>query len=91
MTQDAWFVILGVFFIVWIIFYLKRKKGRYASPVFGIVSLIAGFLVEIFAVSQNLWNYTGGNWPLILWPTYFMAGMMVFEVADFLGRRFLKE
>jgi hypothetical protein len=37
-------------------------------------------LMEFFAVSTGLWSYTPGNWPVILWPTYFVAILFGYQL-----------
>ena len=37
-------------------------------------------LMEFFAVSTNLWHYTPGDWPVILWPTYFTAILFGYQL-----------
>jgi hypothetical protein len=37
-------------------------------------------LMEFFAVSMNLWHYTPGDWPVILWPTYFVAILFGYQM-----------
>ena len=37
-------------------------------------------LMEFFAVSVGLWSYTSGNWPVILWPTYFVAILFGYQL-----------
>jgi hypothetical protein len=52
--------------------------------------MVALAFMELFAVSMNLWQYTPGNWPVILWPTYFAAilfGYQLLRVIEGLFRR----
>jgi len=37
-------------------------------------------LLELFAVSVGLWDYTPGNWPVILWPTYVAAILFGYQL-----------
>ena len=42
--------------------------------------MLALGLMEFFAVSTNLWHYTPGDWPVILWPTYFAAILFGYQL-----------
>ena len=71
-----WYILLAAFLSTWAVLLIARRKYRAIheakEQVFlalgGMVSLA---LMEFFAVSTGLWDYTSGNWPIILWPTYF--------------------
>jgi hypothetical protein len=52
----------------------------------GMVSLA---LMEFFAVSTGLWTYTPGNWPIILWPTYFAAILFGYQLLRTIERLFM--
>jgi hypothetical protein len=49
----------------------------------GMISLA---LMEFFAVSTGLWTYTPGNWPVILWPTYFAAILFGYQLLRTIER-----
>ena len=55
----------------------KKSKSRFSWPLQGMLALA---LMEFFAVSTNLWSYTPGNWPVILWPTYFAAILFGYQL-----------
>lgn len=59
----------------------KSAKNEVKEQIFlatgGMISLS---LMEFFAVSTGLWNYTPGNWPVILWPTYFAAILFGYQL-----------
>ena len=84
MVQAAWYAIFGAFFISWMVFYKFNKSKNLNSVLFGIAALVMSFFVEQYGVGENLWNYTGGNWPWILWPTYFASGMLGYEISIFI-------
>jgi hypothetical protein len=42
--------------------------------------LFALGLMELFAVSTDLWHYTPGDWPVILWPTYVVAILFGYQL-----------
>ena len=47
-------------------------------------------MIELFAVSTGLWNYTPGNWPVILWPTYFVAILFGYQLLRSIERLLLR-
>ena len=62
------------FLLAWAALTFIRRKGtgkrELKEQVFLATSgMFALALMEFFAVSNKLWNYTPGNWPVILWPT----------------------
>ncbi len=83
--NSNWYVLLFAFLAAWGVLMVVRRKyqGRreVKEQVFlafgGMVSLA---LMEFFAVSAGLWNYTPGNWPVILWPTYFAAILFGYQL-----------
>jgi hypothetical protein len=83
--NSNWYVILFAFLAAWaILLGVRRKwvaKNEVKQQVFlafgGMISLS---LMEFFAVSTGLWNYTPGNWPVILWPTYFAAILFGYQL-----------
>lgn len=88
MAQEAWFVLLGAVFFMWLIVFTRRKKDHRKSFIFGILTVVAAAIIELWGISQELWNYTGeGTWPMLLWPTYFFSGMMALEVFEFITKK----
>jgi hypothetical protein len=49
-----------------------------------VAGLFALFLMEVFATTSNLWSYIPGNWPVILWPTYFVAILFGYQLLRFI-------
>ncbi|MCW4042876.1 MAG: hypothetical protein NWE90_04040 [Candidatus Bathyarchaeota archaeon] len=65
----------------------KNHKGkRETKEQFYLASggLFTLLLMEIFATSTNLWQYIPGNWPIILWPTYFVAILFGYQLLRFI-------
>ena len=52
--------------------------------------MISLALMELFAVSTGLWNYTPGNWPVILWPTYFAAILFGYQLLRSIEQALLR-
>jgi hypothetical protein len=77
--NSSWYVLLFAFLAAWAALSVARR--RWQAQVFlafgGMLSLA---LMEFFAVSTGLWNYTPGNWPVILWPTYFAAILFGYQL-----------
>jgi hypothetical protein len=91
--NSNWYVLLFAFLAAWaVLLVLRRKwlaKHEVKQQVFlafgGMLSLA---LMEFFAVSTGLWNYTPGNWPVILWPTYFAAILFGYQLLRSIERLF---
>ncbi|MCW3994604.1 MAG: hypothetical protein NWE98_00435 [Candidatus Bathyarchaeota archaeon] len=82
--SSNWYVLLSAFLIAWAVL-LVARRGRVKREVKEQVFLALGgmaslALMEFFAVSTGLWNYTPGNWPIILWPTYFVAILFGYQL-----------
>ncbi len=83
--NSNWYVLLFAFLVAWVVLLLVRRKWLAKQEVkqqfflaFG--GMISLALMEFFAVSTGLWNYTPGNWPVILWPTYFVAILFGYQL-----------
>jgi len=83
--NSNWYILLFAFLAAWALLLVVRRKWlakhEVKQQVFlafgGMISLA---LMEFFAVSTGLWNYTPGNWPVILWPTYFAAILFGYQL-----------
>lgn len=77
--NSSWYILLFAFLGAWgILSSVRHKWSRHEvkeQMLLAFGGMIAMALMEFFAVSNGLWNYTPGNWPVILWPTYF-AGIL---------------
>jgi uncharacterized membrane protein len=81
----SWYLLFAAFLLGWLTIMLVRKKhfhGKEAKQqlLIGILGTVALASMEIFAVSTNLWNYMPANWPVILWPTYFVAILFGYQL-----------
>jgi hypothetical protein len=83
--NSSWYVLLFAFLGAWALLIVVRKKfnsiheiKEQAFLAFG--GMISMAMMEFFAVSTGLWNYTPGNWPVILWPTYFVAILFGYQL-----------
>ena len=82
--SSSWYILLFAFLAGWAApLVSRRKSSRHEikeQMLLALGGMIAMSLMEIFAVSQSLWNYTNGNWPAILWPTYFAAILFGYQL-----------
>jgi hypothetical protein len=83
--NSGWYVLLFSFLGAWTILALVRRKWHAKHELKEQMLLALGgmcslALMEFFAVSMGLWNYTPGNWPVILWPTYFVAILFGYQM-----------
>src|SRR4030042_4808478 len=83
--NSSWYVLFVAFMLSWAALVIGRRKCQGRREVkeqvylaFG--GLFALGLMEFFAVSANLWHYTPGDWPVILWPTYFAAILFGYQL-----------
>ena len=83
--NSNWYILLFAFLGAWAVLLIVRRKWIATHEVkqqiflaFG--GMISLALMEFFAVSTGLWNYTPGNWPVILWPTYFAAILFGYQL-----------
>ena len=89
--NSNWYVLLFGFLGAWAILMVMRRNWRVKHEVKEQVMLALGgmislALMEFFAVSTGLWNYTPGNWPVILWPTYFAAILFGYQLLRTIER-----
>jgi len=82
--SEGWYAIIALFLLIWffIIIYrrgYKNKKEIKQQIIFSIIIVAMAFATEFIGVSFGLWNYTTGNWPVILWLGYFLAGLAAYQ------------
>jgi len=83
--NSGWYVLFFAFLLSWAAVLIIRRKSQGGREVkeqlfLAICGLFALGLMEFFAVSMNLWHYTPGDWPVILWPTYFAAILFGYQL-----------
>ena len=78
-------MLLFAFIVAWAVLLVVRRKWQAKHEAkeqvflaFGGMTSLA--LMEFFAVSMGLWHYTSGDWPVILWPTYFAAILFGYQL-----------
>jgi hypothetical protein len=83
--SPAWYALFVAFFLAWLTLALFRRKGVERKEakeqfVLGLIGSCALVSMEIFAISTNLWTYVPQNWPVMLWPTYFVAILFGYQL-----------
>ncbi len=83
--NSSWYILLFAFLGAWAILFVARRKWNTKREIKEQIFLALGgmtalAMMEFFAVSTGLWNYTPGNWPVILWPTYFVAILFGYQL-----------
>lgn len=84
-TPSGWWGVLAIIVGVYALLFLTRKHRGHRELVpqllFGTATLLFAFMIELVGISTHLWNYTTGNWPVILWVAYFASGLAAFQMA----------
>jgi hypothetical protein len=83
--NSNWYILLFAFLSAWGLLMVVRKNWQVKHEIkeqllLALGGMISLALMEFFAVSTGLWNYTPGNWPVILWPTYFAAILFGYQL-----------
>ncbi|MBK5132798.1 hypothetical protein JJE00_00025 [Candidatus Bathyarchaeota archaeon] len=82
--NSNWYILFFAFVSSWAILLLLRRNlvgKEIKEQIFiGACGLMSMVLLELFAVSVGLWDYTPGNWPVILWPTYVAAILFGYQL-----------
>ena len=82
--NSNWYILFFAFVASWAILLLLRRnriEKEIKEQIFiGACGLMSMVLLELFAVSVGLWDYTPGNWPVILWPTYVAAILFGYQL-----------
>jgi hypothetical protein len=83
--NSSWYILFFAFLCSWAVLLIVRRKQQDRKEVkeqvlLALSGMIALALMEFFAVSMNMWQYTPGNWPVILWPTYFAAILFGYQL-----------
>lgn len=84
--SSSWYLLFAAFFLGWLaITIILRKplnlKEAKRQLLFGVFGLCVPIAMEIFAVSMGLWTYNPANWPVILWPFYFIIILFGYQLV----------
>jgi len=91
--SQSWYALFFAFLLAWLTLAIVRRKstGKKEAKeqfILGLLGSCALLSMEIFATSTNLWNYVPRNWPIILWPTYFVAILFGYQLLRFVEKFF---
>jgi len=91
--SPSWYVLFFAFLLAWLMLTIMRRKyiGKKEAKeqfILGLLGLCVLLSMEIFATSMKLWIYVPGNWPVILWPTYFVAILFGYQLLRLVERFF---
>lgn len=76
-----WYGLLAFGLAVGAVFTYIRKSFEGALK-FGLIGLVFCICIELIGVvGLDLWTYTGGNWPIILWVNYFVFAMAWYQMV----------
>jgi uncharacterized membrane protein len=83
--SSSWYLLFAAFLLGWLTITIIIRKHQNMKEAkrqltVGILGLCALLSMELFATSTNLWNYLPANWPVILWPTYFVAVLFGYQL-----------
>jgi hypothetical protein len=83
--NSGWYFIFFGFIVSWAALLLLRRhrigrKEIKEQILIAVGGMITCILMELFAISSGLWVYPTGNWPIILWPTYFSGILFGFQL-----------
>ncbi len=82
---NEWWAAFAFVFGIYLILLISRKKRGpnelKAQLLVGLSSLVLSTIFELMCVSLGLWNYNPGNWPVILWPIYFVTGLLAYQLV----------
>jgi hypothetical protein len=95
--NSSWYLLLFAFVAAWALLFTVRRKWHGWHPREVKEQVLLGFggmaslaLMEFFAVSMGLWHYATGDWPIILWPTYFAAILFGYQLLRAIERVLLR-
>jgi uncharacterized protein involved in response to NO len=90
-----WYFQIALGLFIWLPLFIYRKSWKRKNEIseqllFGFLSLGVNLLSDTVAVFTDLWHYSDGDWPVILWLLMFFVGMSGFQVVKFIDERWFK-
>lgn len=80
----GWWIIVGLLAAIWLGLWIYRRvfslKELRQQIITGFITLALTVVVEVIAISLDLWEYSSGNWPAVLWLAYFIVGLGAYHV-----------
>jgi len=83
--SSGWYVLFFFALGLFVIFSHIRKSTKDVVK-FGAIGLAIGIVSEAIGVGMGLWNYSSGNWPVILWLLYFLYTAAFYQIFWVLNR-----
>jgi len=93
--NQNWYVIFFAFLVSWLILLIHRKSYKNKKEIkkqicLAFIGLFILLVMEVFAVTMDLWHYLPNDWPIILWPTYFVAVLFGHQLFKFVEENTVK-
>ncbi len=93
--SQSWYALFLGFLISWLILSIHKKnqinKKEFKKEIcLAFIGLFVLTIMEIFAVTTNLWHYIPDDWPIMLWPTYFVAVLFGYKLLKFVEENIVK-
>lgn len=88
--SSSWYILLSITLAIFIGLFVYRKsyaKNEIKQQLVFAVIVFALSVVSELIGAGNLWNYTEGNWPAVLWVVYFFGGLAGYQVAKLVAER----
>ena len=90
--NNGWYMLLGIMAVMFIAIFLYRKNHAKktetkAQLVAAAIALGFAVIFEIIGVGTNLWHYTEGDWPVILWVVYMAVGFTGYQVIKLVSEK----
>ena len=82
----GWYILFAFAVVLFAAFSYLRKSFAGCMK-FGFIGLAAAVVSEAIGVGTGLWNYTGGNWPVILWVNYFLFAATFYQIFCVINKK----
>lgn len=84
--SPVWWVVIAIIYFPYLFLLVQRKSYKKSAELraqflVAFAILILSMFVELVAVTAGLWNYTPGNWPVVLWLGYFGSGLLAYQLV----------
>ncbi len=79
-SPAGWYALILFAFVLWLIFFRLSRIKLKTNLIMAFLVFIVSVCVELMGISLGLWSYTTGNWPLLLWPSYYIYGMLAYAL-----------
>jgi len=91
--SQGWYVLFFTLLLAWLTLAIVRRRCLGKKEVkeqfsLGFIGSCVLVFMEVFATSMNLWNYVPENWPIMLWPTYFVAILFGYQLLRLVEKGF---